>query len=134
MAVGSWTPSGDNSVKLDESVLKRWLIVAEQGLEDLNSQMKAEDISNYSHWMTLDKGPWVAVATTFSNEELLLLMKFFTVAEEQLSGWQAGAKSPVVWLGKVLKTRNAFPDTEFIGWIKAHTNNRFLPYGDILSR
>ena len=54
----------------------------------------------------------------------------FTLGEMQHGSWQAGAKSPVVPLVKVLKQRGKF-DPALARWIKDHTTNRFLPYGDL---
>ena len=40
--------------------------------------------------------------------------------------------SPVIWLCRELKKRGAFPDPELIQWIKENTDNKFLPYGNLL--
>ena len=63
-------------------------------------------------------------------EDILVLIKLFTLIEV-LPGWDAGSKSPVIALSKLLKRRNAFtPDIR--KWIKSNTDNRYLPYGSAL--
>ena len=81
--------------------------------------------------MQLDKEQWFDAARTFNDDEIVHLMRFFTVAE-QLPGWEAGANSPVVWLGKILKQRGTGIDRELVLWIKAHSDNQFLPHGALL--
>jgi hypothetical protein len=61
------------------------------------------------------------------------LIRLFTLGEGQFSTWQAGAKSAVVKLVRVLKQRGEMTP-ELTTWIKANTDNRFLPYGDLMDR
>ncbi|MGB5325866.1 MAG: hypothetical protein WBN40_10640, partial [Pseudomonadales bacterium] len=61
----------------------------------------------------------------------LALMRFFTCAEMQLPGWQAGDKSPVIAINKILKRRGHKLDKAMLGWIRQHSDNRFLPNGPL---
>jgi hypothetical protein len=75
---------------------------------------------------------WAAAAANLSSAELESLVRLFTLAE-RLPGWDAGARSPVIVLVAELKRRDAYPEA-LTAWIKANTNNRFLPYGSLLDR
>lgn len=74
---------------------------------------------------------WQSACESLDNQQIHHLIRFFTLAEMQLSGWEAGDKSPVISLVKILKSRDAFPEKDFIRWIKQNTDNRFLPYGPV---
>jgi hypothetical protein len=76
---------------------------------------------------------WQAPLAGLDDGELLALIRLFTLAEGALPGWQAGAKSPVIVLAAALRQRDAYP-REITAWIKANTDNRFLPYGDLMAR
>ena len=80
--------------------------------------------------MQQEAGAWDE-AREFDDELLVRLIRFFTLAESQAPGWEAGKRSPVIALVKILKARNAF-DRELRRWIKANTDNRYLPNGAVL--
>ena len=67
------------------------------------------------------------------SDSLVALIRLFTLGEGQFSAWQAGAKSAVVKLVRVLKQRGEMTP-ELTRWIKANTDNRFLPHGDLMDR
>jgi hypothetical protein len=68
-----------------------------------------------------------------ADAQLVQLTKFFTLAEMQLPGWEALARSPVIPIVAELRRRGCYPG-DLTAWIKAHTTNRFLPYGSLLDR
>lgn len=76
---------------------------------------------------------WEARSAGLSDSDAIGLIRLFTLAEGAFPSWQAGAKSPVVPLAATLKRRGAYPD-DLTRWIKANTENRFLPYGSLLDR
>jgi hypothetical protein len=76
---------------------------------------------------------WPGPAEALSAAELIALVRLFTLAESRLPAWEAGARSPVVPLVKLLRARESYP-AELTAWIKANTENRFLPYGSLLER
>jgi hypothetical protein len=59
------------------------------------------------------------------------LIRFFTLAERDWSGWEAGKSSPVIPLVALLKRKQQF-EPDFRRWIKQHTDNRYLPNGAVL--
>lgn len=76
---------------------------------------------------------WAEAVTELDVDCVVGLIRFFTLAEESISGWQAGSKSPVIALVRALKGRDAYP-AELTTWIKAHSTNRFLPHGSLMDR
>ena len=80
--------------------------------------------------MTAGPTAWEA-AEAKDSETIISLVRLFTLVEEQVSGWEAGSKSPVIPLVKVLRARDDF-EVELRKWIKANTKNRYLPNGSAL--
>ena len=133
MSVGSWNPEGgsQNTVfEIDESILRGFIAISEQDqLTALKEQLPEVQQSQQSALMRLSKERWFEAAEPFSSDQLQHLVRFFTLAEMQLSGWEAGAESPVIWIVKVLRRRKAPPSKELLLWIKANSDNRFIPNG-----
>jgi hypothetical protein len=76
---------------------------------------------------------WSTAAESCSDAEVIALLRLLTLAESRLSGWEAGDCSPVIPLVALLKRRGSYP-AELTAWIKANSDNRFLPYGNLLDR
>jgi hypothetical protein len=135
MSLGSWDPEAakaGTNFSIDKKVLERFLKISQhQQLQDLAVKLSAEDQQIQAQLMTQDKQSWFDVAEDFNDEELEHLMRFFTLAEK-LPGWEAGDKSPVIWLGKTLKKRGRGIDRELLLWIKANSINQYLPHGSLL--
>lgn len=135
MSVKAWQPSTSNSetetaFTIDSSVLRQFIQLCENDqLNDLCRHMPQSLQTSQAPLMTAGRETWSQAAADLSNEEIIHLIRFFTLAEQQLDGWQAGADSPVIWLVKVLRQRKAAPDKELLLWIKANSDNRFLPNG-----
>lgn len=134
--VGNWDPNQgkeDSKAAIDSSRLMRFIAIAESNqLDQLSRVLTQQEIDADRPLMKIHKDAWAAAAEPLSNEQLIQLIRFFTLAEEQLPGWEAGSLSPVIWLCRALKSRGAFPDQELIQWIKTNSRNKFLPYGNIL--
>ena len=56
-----------------------------------------------------------------------------TLAEETIPGCEGGAKSPVIALARLLRSRGDYPH-DLTLWIKRVSSNRFLPYGSLMDR
>ncbi len=56
-----------------------------------------------------------------------------TLAEETIPGCEGGAKSPVIALARLLRSRGDYPH-DLTPWIKRVSSNRFLPYGSLMDR
>ena len=76
---------------------------------------------------------WAAQVDATSSDELVGWIRFLTLAEARLPGFEAGAKSPVILIARVLRARGDYP-VHLTAWIKANTDNRFLPYGSLADR
>ena len=131
MSVESFDP-GATALLLTSEVIDE-LSGAAGALEAVDFGLTRERISRLSavarHEGDCD---WSAAAASLDSARLLALVRFFTLAE-RLPGWQAGARSPVIPLVAELKKRGEMP-ADLQAWIKANTDNRFLPYGSLMDR
>ena len=128
-SVGVWQP---DDARLTSSTLER-LSEASKFIDEPTLGLTADEIAKWSSVMRLDAQTWQPLLTAESDARLILLVRFFTVAEMRLPGWEAGARSPVIRIVAELRHRNAYP-AELTAWIKANTTNRFLPYGSLAER
>ncbi len=135
MSLGSWDPSTEQSktdFKPDRTVLEQFVGYSRQEqLDQLEQLLDARQQQLFAEYMQQDKTSWETIAAEIPNEDIEHLMRFFTVAEK-LPGWEAGANSPVIWLGKILKQRGIGISKALVLWIKDHSDNRFLPHGPLL--
>ncbi|HEX7037597.1 MAG TPA: hypothetical protein VF210_17645 [Pseudomonadales bacterium] len=76
---------------------------------------------------------WAQAAEGLGDDELIALVRLFTLAESALPGWEARDESPVIPLAAVLRRRGRYP-ADLTAWIRAHSDNRFLPYGNLMAR
>ncbi|MFT4634026.1 MAG: hypothetical protein ACI8PP_000223 [Candidatus Pseudothioglobus sp.] len=130
MGVGSWEPAKTHK-PLELPAL--WACISQSEAGDLLSLAASLTDSQQqagAHWMKQAAAYWQA-AETLSDEELRRVITFFTLAEMQLPGWDAGKQSPVIYLVKILKQRGSF-SPELRQWIKANTDNRYLPNGALV--
>lgn len=137
MAVGSFDPSNKNSTSdvnpadlLEFSKASESLELENFGLDELAIARLAPLAR---HAPGSGGADWAQVVESMDNSAIIGLIKLFTLAESRLSGWESGAKSPVVALAAVLRGQEAYPK-ELTSWIKANTSNRFLPYGSLMDR
>ena len=131
MSVEPFDPSAV-ALKLDAAVVEE-LIGAAGCLEEDSFGLDRERISALAAVARHDdKSDWKAAAAELASSQLVSLVRLFTLAE-RLPGWEAGARSPVIPLAAALKDRGDYPD-DLTAWIKANTDNRFLPYGSLMDR
>lgn len=95
--------------------------------------LDAAERTRLAPWMTAAPTVWEEAAEGADAGEIVAWIRFFTLAEAKLAGFEAGAKSPVVPLARALRRRGEYP-ADLTGWIKAHTTNRFLPHGSLMDR
>ncbi|MFP6806268.1 MAG: hypothetical protein VB957_03655 [Pseudomonadales bacterium] len=129
MSVGVWEPSKSSSFSLE---LVRGLLgdISNIDLEAIADAMGEDFINSNSKLMTLTWERW-KVVDVLSDADMETLIRFFTLAEMQLQGWKGGNQNPVIYLVRILKSRDAFTP-ELRKWIKKNTDNRYLPYGSAL--
>lgn len=129
MSVGVWEPEKPDKVGVDK--MRALLnVYRDADPKNLAGSFGAADIQTDAVLMKLEASAWQD-AEQLADHELEDLIRFFTLAEMQLPNWEGGARSPVIYLARVLKARDALA-TELRKWIKANTDNRYLPYGRAL--
>jgi len=134
MSLGSWDPSSESSstdFQIDADVLQQFIQLNDQALTDLKSELGDEMIQKQAPLMQQERSQWLEIAPQFTTEEVLRLIKFFTVAES-LPGWHSGDKSPVIGLAKSLRKQGHKLDRDLLMWIKSNSKNHFLPYGPLM--
>ena len=131
MAVDGFDPSLLKT-GLTDDVMEQFLAAAAR-IEDAQFGLDELAIKRLGPLARADAGDWSAAAGGLEVEQIIALVRLFTLAEERLTGWESAARSPVIPLVRELKVRDAFP-AELTGWIKANTSNRFLPHGSLMDR
>jgi hypothetical protein len=129
--VGVWQPDV-RGVTLNAAILLR-LVRAADSLDAPAFGLSSDEVVNLSAVMRHPAADWTPLLTDQPDAVLIKLVRFFTLAEIQLTGWEALSHSPVIPIVAELRRRKSYPN-ELTAWIKAHTNNRFLPYGSLLDR
>ena len=134
MSIGSWDPTADaaaHSIHIEVATLQRFIELSRSGqLDQLEDLFAGDECQVLSGLMELDSALWLASADSLAEDDLLHLIRFFAVAEN-LPGWEAGEKSPVIPLAKTLRKRGAKLDKELLRWIRSVSDNRYLPYGPL---
>ncbi|MFT4918459.1 MAG: hypothetical protein ACI8RU_001074 [Zhongshania aliphaticivorans] len=133
MAIGSWTPEKE---KVTLSIDTQWLqqciaLSSSDKLELLPAPFSEEEQQKYAVFMRVAPEQWQAAVANFSNDELVDLIRFFTRAEKLISGWDAGKESPAIWINKALRKRGEKLSRDMLLWIRANTDNRFIPNGGL---
>ena len=129
MAIDVWEPQQPLTVTAERlSELAAQMADADDG--NLAGILGEEGVKRDAGLMTQPEENW-SVAESLPDGDIVALVRFFTLAEMQLTGWEAGKRSPVIPLVKILKARSAFTP-KLRKWIKTSTNNRYLPNGAAL--
>ena len=135
MSIGNWDPKLQQTplaITININDLLRFISLSEsEQLGELASLIPQNEQQQQAALMTLDKQQWFEAAKDLSDKQLQHLMRFFTVAEK-LPGWEAEGKSPVIWLGKMLKKRGTGINRDLVLEIKANSDNQYLPHGPLL--
>ena len=127
--VQSFDPS--QSVQPDANSIER-ILRAGEALDQRDYGLSQEEIEKFAPLMHAAATRWREAAVNLDDESLVSLVRIFTLAE-QLPGWHAGDRSPVIPLMAELRQRSAVP-AELGSWIRSNTDNRFLPWGSLLDR
>lgn len=127
MTTGTWEPNSD------KATLTADMLAPALEFSDADSfpNTAPEQVSALKAFVKSPHVIWQPVLTELPTEQLKPLCYFFTLAEARWSDWFGGDKNAVIWLCKELKERGEFPDKDLTVWIKAHSDNRFLPYGNL---
>ena len=131
MSVESWDPGAANTRVTADDLAR--LLQAAQALDEPDFGLAELEVARLAALARHPDVDWVEPAADLGDAELLALVRLFTKAEAAFPSWQAGAKSPVIVLAAELRRRGSYP-AELTAWIKANTDNRFLPYGNLMDR
>ncbi|MBN84868.1 MAG: hypothetical protein MK295_03515 [Pseudomonadales bacterium] len=127
--VGSWEP--DEPALAD--VHRKILDAASKALGEPQLGLSAEQQNSIRQAVRASAESWRDFAQEQSSAEITNWIRALTRAEMMLSGFELGARSPVIALIRLLKQRGEYPD-DLTEWVKEHTDNRFLPYGSLSDR
>ena len=127
--VGSWEP--DEPALSD--VHRKILDVAIKALSQPQLGLSADQQNSIRQAVRASAESWRDFAQEQSSAEITNWIRALTRAEMKLSGFELGARSPVIALIRLLKQRGEYPD-DLTEWVKEHTDNRFLPYGSLSDR
>ena len=134
MSLGSWDPAigtTGSAIQLQPELLERLIAFSRnKELAQLEQLLTADEKQLLAGLMQVDHARWRAAAEPLSAEDVLHLIRFFAVAEN-LPGWEAGDKSPVIHLAKVLRRRGVRLQKDLLQWLREVSDNRFLPYGPL---
>lgn len=133
MSEGIWEPGGARKSSLDQAMLRKVVSAAANAGRAGGScaaALKESGLETDQWLMRCEPGDW-DIAAALATDEIVALIRFFTLLEKQVSGWSAGDKSPVIPLVKILKRQDKFSPA-LRKWIKSNTDNRYLPYGSAL--
>ncbi|WP_320820500.1 hypothetical protein [Thalassolituus sp.] len=132
--IDQWDPSLPTITRPDSATLQRLAeqstVLREQGKDALT--LTAEDLQQGACWIQQSEDIWLDVIPTLSDDTLIELAFFYTQAEMILSGFQAKAKNPAIWIFRYLRQVKRLPEKAVIRELKALTDNRFIPYGSVL--
>ncbi len=129
--IGTWSP--ESAVAPDTALVVRLGKGGCAHPDDPRAVLTDAEVSALAPLMRLGQDAWRDCFDGVEDELLVGFVRFMTLAEMVLPGWRGDDRSPAIAAARELKARKAWPD-ELTGWIKAHSDNRFLPYGSLLDR
>jgi hypothetical protein len=137
MSIGTWEPAAP-APALDAAGVAR-LVELAQSLHTASAglDLPPPAVSQYAHWAK-DSGPggpvdWAAAAVTLPDSALVALIRLFALGEMTFPEWKSGDDSPVIALARELRSRGSYP-ADLTAWLRSHSDNRFLPYGNLMGR
>ena len=130
LSVGAWDPA-EQIVELSDSVLAE-LLAAADCLDEEDFGLSVAQVSRLAATVRLRPEAW-RPAAALDDQQVIRLVRLYTLAEGRFPEGKAGSASPVIALCRLLRRRSAWP-ADLTAWIKAHSDNKFLPYGSLADR
>lgn len=134
MTVGSWDPAEERAGLTPEKLER--LLDAARRIDEPRFGLDATAAGALAPLARHGRRPgvdWAEAAEPLPDDDVVALIRLFTLAESRLPGWEGGDASPVIPLARLLKRRGRYP-ADLTGWIRANSDNRFLPYGSLMDR
>jgi hypothetical protein len=126
VTVDSWQPSPETG-NIDSKTLERLLNAAISFASDQNF---TPDLNWIQPLAKADAIKWKDAVQGLADDQLILLIKMLTILETQ-QNWDLADKSPVITIFKLYKKKSGI-DKDLVKWVKAHTDNQYLPFGPLL--
>lgn len=131
MSTNTWEPSPGLPENPHHHIVQ-WAILGNQKtVTDNIQQLSEQQVKLLQPFMKQDMTFWLKHSESLDNQQILQLIYFFTIAENNHSLLFAGNQSPVIALNRILKQRQCYLSKEDLLWIKQHSSNRFLPNGSL---
>ena len=127
--VGSWEPDPPELSEVHRKILG----VAIQAIDQPQLGLSAVQQETIRQAARASTESWMNFAQEQSSDAIASWIRALTRAEMVLEGLELGDRSPVIALARLLKRRGDYPD-DLTAWVKANTDNRFLPYGSLSDR
>ncbi len=129
MSLGSWIPEGKKSdLELPSlELLQQWSALSQAAIKDLPEA----DLTMLANTMQAGIEHWLEHLEPLKYEELLGLIKFFTLVEMQFPQCRADQYCPAIACAKLLRKSGNKLDKDLLGWIRQVSDNRYLPYGPL---
>jgi uncharacterized protein YihD (DUF1040 family) len=126
VTVDSWQPSPETG-NIDSKTLERLLNAASSFASDQNF---TPDLNWIQPLAKADAIKWKDAVQDLTDDQLILLIKMLTILETQ-QNWDLADKSPVITIFKLYKKKSGI-DKDLVKWVKANTDNQYLPFGPLL--
>lgn len=133
--INEWQPIVATPTDFDIDLLRKFASISHNALAEqptLAQLLNADEQNKAQGWLRISEEKWQPVFQQLDTDALFPLAVFFTLAEQQLNGWQSGSKNPAIWIFRWLKSHNQLPDKAAIRQLKTMTDNRYIPYGSVL--
>lgn len=129
MSLGSWIPEGEKvgiALPSLESI-RRWSVLNDTAITHLSEA----DQALLAGTMQAGIEHWQSHLESLSLDELIGLIKFFTLIEMHFPQCRADQYCPAIACAKLVRKKGHKLDKELLGWIRSVSDNRYLPYGPL---
>ena len=126
-SVGAWEPAA----ALGEDHARALNAAARVAVDDLGQDAAA--VARIREVINAGGEACVRLFDGRDSATLLAWLRVLTLAEMRLPGCEAGARSPVIPIARLLRERGDYPSS-LTPWIRSVSTNRFLPYGSLKAR
>lgn len=138
MATGTWEPGGATLPDADDlaAAAALWRAHGSDAADPtaIDAQLLPPLRERLQASMQAPAGALAEAIAGLEDADAADLARLFTIIEA-LPGFEAGARSPVVPIFRHLKPRLEADVLADLGrWIRAHTENRFIPHGSLQDR
>lgn len=132
--IEQWQPANADTTQPDLTILNGLAAQVEQFEQDaqLETLMDPQQSQQLRSWTQLSEAQWLPILEQINQPQLLQIATFYVVAEAKLSGWECGDSNPAIWIFRYLKKTAQLPEKHIIKSLKSKTDNRFIPYGNVL--